>query len=83
MKESKDVVAARREVINAIEQNAVAGISFVQPIVSLTDNFCNAEICDPKVDGVFMFEDDDHLSVDGSKYVAPQLQEAIGRALGQ
>ena len=29
-----------------------------------------------------MFEDNDHLSVDGSKLVAPQLQEAIGRALG-
>jgi len=83
VKESRNVVIARREAINAIEQNAVAGIPFVQPIVSLTDNFCNAEICDPKVDGVFMFEDDDHLSVDGSKHVAPQLQEAIGRALGQ
>ena len=83
VKESRDVVVARREVINAIEQNAVAGISLVQPVVSLTDNFCNAEICDPKVGGVFMFEDDDHLSVDGSKLVAPQLQEAIGRALGQ
>lgn len=82
-KEARKVVVARREAINAIEQNAVAGIPFVQPIVSLTDDFCNAEICDPKVDGVFMFEDDDHLSVDGSKYVAPQLQEAIGRALGQ
>ena len=82
VKESRDVVVARREAINAIEQNAVAGIPFVQPMVSLIDNFCNAEICDPKVDGVFMFEDDDHLSVDGSKLVAPQLQEAIGRALG-
>ena len=83
VKESRNVVVARREAINAIEQNAVSGITYVQPIVSLTDNFCNAEICDPKVDGVFMFEDDDHLSVDGSKLVAPQLQEAIGRALGQ
>jgi len=82
VKESRDVVVARREAINAIEQNAVAGIPFVQPIFGLTDNFCNAEICDPKVDGVFMFEDDNHLSVDGSKLVAPQLQEAIGRALG-
>jgi hypothetical protein len=82
VKESRDVVVARREAINTIEQNAVAGIPFVQPLVSLTDNFCNAEVCDPQVDGVFMFEDDDHLSVDGSKLVAPQLQEAIGRALG-
>jgi hypothetical protein len=82
VKESRDVVVARREVINAIEQNAVAGIPFVQPIVGLTDNFCNAETCDPKVDGVFMFEDDDHLSVDGSLYLVPQLQAAISGALG-
>jgi hypothetical protein len=83
VKESRDVVVARREGINAIEQNAVAGIPFVQPIVSLIDNFCNAEICDPKVDGVFMFEDDDHLSVDGSKLVAPLLQKAISEALAK
>jgi lysophospholipase L1-like esterase len=61
----------------------VAGIPFVQPMVSLIDNFCNAEICDPKVDGVFMFEDDDHLSVDGSKLVAPLLQKAISEALAK
>jgi hypothetical protein len=83
VKESRDVVVARREAINAIEQNSVAGIPFVQPIVSLTDNFCNAEICDPKVDGVFLFEDNDHLSVDGSKLVAPQLQKAISEALAK
>jgi hypothetical protein len=83
VKESRDVVVARRETINAIEQNAVAGIPFVQPMVSLIDNFCNAEICDPKVDGVFMFEDDDHLSVDGSKLVAPLLQKAISEALAK
>lgn len=81
VKEPRNVVVARREAVNAIERNAVAGIPFVQPIVSLTDNFCNAEVCDPKVDGVFMFEDDDHLSVDGSKHVAPQLQKAISEAL--
>jgi hypothetical protein len=34
------------------------------------------------LDGEFMLEDDDHLSVDGSQLVMPQIQEAIGGALG-
>ena len=82
VKEPRDIVIARREEINAIEQNAIAGFDFVQPIVNFTDQFCNAEICDPKIGEKFMLEDDDHLSVDGSKLVAPQIQEAIGRTLG-
>jgi peptidoglycan/LPS O-acetylase OafA/YrhL len=83
VKEDRSVVVSRREAINAIEQNATAGFSFVRPIVNFTDQFCNASICDPKVDGEFMLEDDDHLSVDGSRLVVPQLQAAIASALGQ
>ena len=30
-----------------------------------------------------MFEDDDHLSVDGSQFVAAQLSEALAKALGR
>ena len=82
VKEPRDVVVSRREAINAIEQNASAGFSFVRPIVNFTDQFCNASICDPKIDGEFMLEDDDHLSVDGSQLVVPQLQAAIAGALG-
>ena len=82
VKEPRGVVVARRETINAIEQNAAAGFDFVQPIVNFTDQFCNAEICDPKIGEEFMLEDDDHLSVDGSRLVVPQLQAAIGGALG-
>ena len=82
VKEPRGVVVARRETINAIEQNAAAGFDFVRPIVNFTDWFCNVNICDPKLDGEFMLEDDDHLSVDGSQLVMPQIQEAIGGALG-
>jgi hypothetical protein len=82
VKEPRGVVVARRETINAIEQNAAEGFDFVQPIVNFTDQFCNAEICDPKIGEEFMLEDDDHLSVDGSRLVVPQLQAAIGGALG-
>ena len=83
VQESRSKVIARREVIDAIEQNAVAGIDFVQPIVNFTDLFCNTDICDPRINGEFMFEDEDHLSVDGSRLVVPQLQAAIAAALGQ
>jgi hypothetical protein len=81
VKESRDVVVARREAINAIEQNAIAGFNYVRPIVNFTDQFCNAVICDPKVDSEFMFEDDDHLSVGGSMFVSDVLQRALAEAL--
>jgi len=83
VKESRDIVIARREEVNAIEQNAIAGFDFVQPIVNFTDQFCNVNVCDPKIDRKFMLEDNDHLSVDGSQLVVPQLQAAIAGALGQ
>ena len=83
VKESRDIVIARREEVNAIEQNAIAGFDFVQPIVNFTDQFCNVNVCDPKIDRKFMLEDNDHLSVEGSPLVVPQLQAAIAGALGQ
>jgi peptidoglycan/LPS O-acetylase OafA/YrhL len=82
VKEPRGVVVARREVINAIEQKATEGFDFVRPIVNFTDQFCNTNICDPKIGREFMLEDDDHLSVDGSRLVVPQLQAAIAGALG-
>lgn len=81
VKEPRDIVIARREEINAIEQNAIAGFDFVQPIVNFIDQFCNANICDPKIDREFMLEDNDHLSVDGSQLVAPLLERAILSAI--
>ena len=81
VKEPRDIVIARREEINAIEQNAINGFDFVQPIVNFTDQFCNANICDPKIDREFMLEDNDHLSVDGSQLVAPLLERAILSAI--
>ena len=83
VKESRSVVVSRRESINAIEQYATAGFDFVRPIVSFTDQFCNASICDPKIDGEFMLEDDDHLSVDGSIYVSDVLERAVAEALAK
>ena len=81
VKESRSVVVSRRESINAIEQYATAGFDFVRPVVSFTDQFCNASICDPKIDGKFMLEDGDHLSVDGSIYVSDVLERALAEAL--
>ena len=83
VKEPRSAVVARRDEINAIEQKAIEGFKFVQPIVNFTDQFCNHNICNPKIGREFMLEDDDHLSVDGSQLVVPQLQAAIAGALGQ
>ena len=81
VKEPRIQVVSRREKINSIEQNAIAGLDFVRPIVNFTDQFCNNNICDPKIDGEFMLEDDDHLSVDGSIYVSDVLERAIRDAV--
>jgi len=67
--------------LNKIEEASLDGIPYVQPILKSADLFCNAKTCSPKVNGLYMYEDDDHLSVDGSKYVAPMLQDAISSAL--
>ena len=81
VKEPRGQVIARRKTVNEIEQNAAAGFNFVQPFVNFTDQFCNANICNPKIDREFMFEDNDHLSVDGSRFIEPLLQKAISDAI--
>ena len=74
-------VLERREKMNEIEANAIVGFEFVRPIVDFTDLFCNSNICDPKVSNKYMFEDNDHLSVDGSIYVSAVLERALAEAL--
>ena len=80
--EPRGVVVARRETINAIEEKAIEGFKFVQPIVNFTNQFCDVNICNPQIKNEFMLEDDDHLSVDGSFLVEGQLQGAMRAALG-
>jgi hypothetical protein len=71
-----DVVNRRKE-INQIEESAISGIQHVRPAINFTDLFCDSQLCDPRVEGIFMFEDSDHLSVEGSLFVAEQLRIAI------
>jgi hypothetical protein len=79
--EPRVAVLERREKMNQIEANAIVGFQFVRPIVDFTDLFCNSNICDPKVNNKYMFEDNDHLSVDGSIYVSDVLERALAEAL--
>jgi hypothetical protein len=80
-KEPRDVVVARREGINAIEVNATTGIEYVVGVFNFDDIFCNAKFCDPQVENKFMFEDGDHLSVDGSLLVESKIRKQIRLAL--
>jgi len=80
-KEPRDVVVDRRKTMNQIEANATIGIEFVRPVVDFTEQFCNAEVCNPKVDNEFLLEDSDHLSVNGSQFVFPEIERAISEAL--
>ena len=79
--EPRVAVLERREKMNQIEANAIVGFDFVQPIVDFTDLFCDSIICDPKVNNKYMFEDDDHLSVDGSLLVQSTIEKSIKSAL--
>ena len=79
--EPRVAVLERREKMNQIEANGIVGFQFVRPIVDFTDLFCNSNICDPKVNNKYMFEDNDHLSVDGSIYVSDVLERALVEAL--
>ena len=80
-KEPRDVVVSRRAMINQIEENAIVGLENVEGVINFNDIFCNVKFCDPKIDNKFMFEDDDHLSVDGSLLVESQIQDKIKLAL--
>ena len=39
---------------------------------------CDQGTCSGKIDGVLLYADDDHLSIKGSKYVAPLIMTALG-----
>lgn len=46
-------------------------------LVDLTDLFCDAEICRLSIGGKLMYQDQSHLSWEGSRYVAPYLMKAM------
>ena len=75
--EPRSEVVNRRKEINQIEENAISGMQHVRPTINFTDLFCDSQLCDPRVEGIFMYEDSDHLSVEGSIFVAEQLRIAI------
>jgi peptidoglycan/LPS O-acetylase OafA/YrhL len=75
--EPRSDVVNRRKKINQIEESAISGMQQVRPAINFTDLFCDSQLCDPRVEGIFMFEDSDHLSVEGSLFVAEQLRIAI------
>ena len=81
MAEPRFGVSVSEPDLSKIEEASLDGIPYVQPILKFADLFCNAKTCSPKVNGLYMYEDDNHLSVDGSMYVAPMLQDAISSAL--
>ena len=81
MAEPRFGVSVSEPDLSKIEEASLDGIPYVQPILKFADLFCNAKTCSPKVNGLYMYEDDDHLSVDGSMYVSPMLQNAISIAL--
>ncbi len=81
VKELRSEVISRREKMNSIELNAIARFEFVRSILDFTDQFCSENICDPKIDGEFMFEDESHLSASGSLWVQSTIENSIKSVL--
>lgn len=43
------------------------------PVIWLSDAICDDRYCYPEMDGVFLYRDEDHLSIDGSVYLGKKL----------
>jgi len=43
-------------------------------VVDPMDVLCDAKECHAMIDGVLMYRDDDHLSINGSKYVWERIR---------
>ena len=52
-------------------------------VVDPMDALCDAKECRVMIDGVLMYRDDDHLSIDGSKYVWEKIRPRNLRAISQ
>jgi peptidoglycan/LPS O-acetylase OafA/YrhL len=81
IQEDRNEVVSRRRDINEIEIKTAARFSHVDSVLNLDDLFCNDKTCTQKMGGVYLLEDLDHLSVDGSLLAAPLLRRKIAEAL--
>jgi hypothetical protein len=83
IQEDRDEVVGRRRDINEIELETATRFSHVHSVLSLDNLFCNDKTCTQKKGGIYLLEDLDHLSVDGSLVATPLLRREIAEALSQ
>jgi hypothetical protein len=81
VQEDREVVIARRTPINEIEVQTAALYPFLAPVLNFDDLFCNAKTCTQKIGKLFLFEDADHLSVEGSLFVSDYLKNKISEII--
>ena len=81
VQEDREVVIARRTPINEIEVNTAALYPFLAPVLNFDDLFCTAETCTQKIGKLFLFEDADHLSVEGSLFVSDYLKNKMSEII--
>jgi len=75
--EPRDVVIERRKQINDVEVAIAANYSSVKKVLSFDNLFCDESRCSQKFGKLFLFEDADHLSVEGSLFVSDYLKSEI------
>jgi len=81
VQEDRATVIARRAPINEVEVNTAALYPFLAPVLNFDDLFCNSKTCSQKIGKQFLFEDADHLSVEGSLFVSDYLKNKIGEII--
>jgi peptidoglycan/LPS O-acetylase OafA/YrhL len=83
IQEDRIEVVGRRSAINEVEYKTALGFAHVQSVLSLDDLFCNDKSCTQKMGKLYLLEDLNHLSVDGSLLTAPLLRAEIAAALNR
>jgi hypothetical protein len=75
--EPRSIVLERRKQINDVEAAIAANYSRVKKVLSFNNLFCDESHCSQKLGKQFLFEDADHLSVEGSLFVSDYLKREI------
>ena len=75
--EPRSIVLERRKQINDVETAIAANFSSVKKVLNFDNLFCDESRCSQKFGKQFLFEDADHLSVEGSLFVSDYLKREI------
>jgi peptidoglycan/LPS O-acetylase OafA/YrhL len=65
----KDIEPIRQQAFDVLRNLSTS----THPVLWLTDGICNATLCQASHAGIFIFRDEGHLSIEGSRWLGQQL----------